>query len=722
MPTRPTLLLLAALALPGAAQEAAPAEPAAPQSLAFTGAVVHSMVDGEEPAVRTVVVVEDRIQALLLPGAPLPEGCEEVALDGLHLVPGLIDGCCNHDVEHDALYVSKGVTLVRDIGNDVHDILLQRLPEQRALVPGPDLFIAGPTLEGVRRQTSSSLPVVAPADAETGLPSVFERLAAEATAAGLQEDDFRFDFLCFQPNLPADAWRALVAVAHRELQLEVWGPIPSAVTLKEALEAGQDGFLGLQALLPPQVRDWREVTLQDLQPAIAAMGRSSVEVTPLVGVYSRMLADRSEDEKALRLLSPVYAEVWRPLSESWAAQSDQQRALVEGVVALQRQAVLHLWRAGVPLVPGSGTPNAWLVPGRALLEELDQWVLAGIPTREVLRLATAGAADALGVEAQRGRIAPGLVADLVAVGSDPRETLAGLRDPELVVLRGRLLERWDLEERLTATIAGQDEARALLTAPLEIPLPELTDGKPLLSGYSETQSYGQRLSGERFVVFALDDGKVAYCTRMILPATLTTPEHAIQLVQVFRGDRLERYQLDSIPRMEEGDQGSAMHWQVEGARVGESSRMIVRRRSTTGHFETKTTDDPIGIVDFSDALTAIILGQHAPEGTLYALSFEGATFEPLADRWAVKLNSENHALEVTTSRGGLLAGLGANGAPIVFARRDGQAVTEIDVSAVETHGGSGLELPEGRLFIPAEPEPGDEEGPADAEGGGEGDR
>ena len=62
---------------------------------------------------------------------------------------------------------------------------------------------------------------------------------------------------------------------------------------------------------------------------------------------------------------------------------------------------------------------------------------AAMRPADVLRAATADAAEALGIADVTGRIAPGLSADLVVLRADPTLDLAALRDPEAVVFRGR---------------------------------------------------------------------------------------------------------------------------------------------------------------------------------------------------------------------------------------------------------------------------------------------
>lgn len=67
--------------------------------------------------------------------------------------------------------------------------------------------------------------------------------------------------------------------------------------------------------------------------------------------------------------------------------------------------------------------------------ELRLLAAAGMPVLAVLRAATAGNADAFKL-ADRGRVAPGLLADLVAVAGDPLADLGVLAKPVLVMKGG----------------------------------------------------------------------------------------------------------------------------------------------------------------------------------------------------------------------------------------------------------------------------------------------
>jgi imidazolonepropionase-like amidohydrolase len=78
----------------------------------------------------------------------------------------------------------------------------------------------------------------------------------------------------------------------------------------------------------------------------------------------------------------------------------------------------------------------------ALVEGLEAFArYADLTPAEVLRATTCESARALGLEDETGRIEVGHSADLLVLEADPTKDLAALRDPEVVVFRGRWLDR-----------------------------------------------------------------------------------------------------------------------------------------------------------------------------------------------------------------------------------------------------------------------------------------
>jgi hypothetical protein len=104
------------------------------------------------------------------------------------------------------------------------------------------------------------------------------------------------------------------------------------------------------------------------------------------------------------------------------------------------QTVRQLRAAGVPLLAGTDAPNPGTGHGASLHRELELMVRAGLTPTEALRSATSVSARAFAL-GDRGRIAPGLRADLVLVNGDPTTDITRTRDIVGVWKRGVAVDR-----------------------------------------------------------------------------------------------------------------------------------------------------------------------------------------------------------------------------------------------------------------------------------------
>jgi hypothetical protein len=101
--------------------------------------------------------------------------------------------------------------------------------------------------------------------------------------------------------------------------------------------------------------------------------------------------------------------------------------------------VARLVRSGANIAIGSDAPA---VPyGLGVHAELELLVEAGIPNDQVLRLATAQGARALGLDARLGTIEAGKIADLLIVDGDPLSRIGDTRNVRAVVVEGRWHDR-----------------------------------------------------------------------------------------------------------------------------------------------------------------------------------------------------------------------------------------------------------------------------------------
>lgn len=621
--------------------------------LALVGGRVHTLIPGEAPRIATVVVEDDRIRSI---GGEVPDGATRIDVSGLDVVPGLIDGLAYHDATHDTLYTIHGVTLVRDHGNDLGRILFQRERAERDRRAGPALSIAGAVLDGNPPTTTEALVLERPEDVDVAL-------------ANLLEADV--DFLATQPGLPIDVLRRIVAFG-RERGLATWATLPPGLEVDEAARLGVAGVLFLDALLPAG-RTWLDVELDELEPTIRTLAELEVAVVPLIYGTARRLDDPSETLRWFEVLGSQYEALWRAEWQQRSAVFDDEfRDRGRRVVAKERELLARLHAAGVRLVPGSGAPHPWLVPGRALHAELAQWVAAGLAPADVLAAATREAARTLGLD-DRGTLAPGNVADLLCVAGDPTRDIAALERPRRVVLRGVAYDERDLEDQYRTLVNDRSRERELAALPLEIAEPDVPEGARVLSGRSEVHGDVGRLSGERWVVVRTPNGRTAFCTR-----GRTAEGAEFGLSQVLADDTLESFRF--VLRV------GASEYVAQGNRV--AGRMRVRRVVDGMHQSTDNMPEAIAAIDIGSATTLMMLAHAREPGEFHVVRFhEGLEIE-IAE-WKLELGEEGQHVFLTPL-GPRAATFAENGAPTDLVQRQGNTFTRALVSEVETYGGPGL--------------------------------
>jgi imidazolonepropionase-like amidohydrolase len=100
-----------------------------------------------------------------------------------------------------------------------------------------------------------------------------------------------------------------------------------------------------------------------------------------------------------------------------------------------RRAVAIARAHGIPIVAGSDAGGRAKGHGR-LIDELQQLIRAGLSPAEAVAAATTAAARAAG-RGDLGALAPGRLADIIAVGGDPTADIRALADVSTVIAAGR---------------------------------------------------------------------------------------------------------------------------------------------------------------------------------------------------------------------------------------------------------------------------------------------
>ncbi len=388
-----------------------------------------------------VLLQGGRIQAVGH-GLTAPEGATRVEGRGCTLLPGLIDAHVHTWGEALRQAPPFGVTTVLDMfalpssvpglrkegDPGVADI---RSAGYLATVPGghgTEYGLAVPTL---------TKPEEAQAwvDARVAEGSAYIKIVIEH---GSPKDPL--------PTLSAETVAALVKAAHRRGKLAV-AHISTQAEAIEALEAGVDGLVHLFLDQAPS------------EAFLRLARRKGVFVVPTLSVCASAASLHVGDELMTdgRLKGQLSATQRETLGRMLAWGDGVKYEYAE-------QATAALERAGVPVLAGTDAPNPGTAFGVSMHGELARLVHAGLTPVQALAAATSRPAATFHLE-DRGRIQPGLRADLVLVKGDPTQDILASRAIE-GVWRGGLPV--DLEARRKQVAAEATAAPALQVADLGV--------------------------------------------------------------------------------------------------------------------------------------------------------------------------------------------------------------------------------------------------------------
>lgn len=410
-----------------------------------------------------------------LPRAAAPAGARIVDATGKFLIPGLADMHVHwNDERYLGLFIANGVTRVRLMwGMPVHLEWRRRIEAGELL--GPRFSISSPILDGPNPTFPGS--IVVP-DAE----------AAAKIVAGVKKDGY--DFVKVLSRLPREAYFA-IARAARENGLEFVGHVPVGVTAGEAADAGQASIEHLTNILvsssSAEARLRELLTQQQLKVGNATQPMSADARAGVRELGEQLLATYDAGKAAALFARLAKAHTWqcptlvtmrnmaslddaavtsdprqkfmpRQIRQSWKPANDGRTAgksaedyeLDRRIFRKDLEIIAAMKKAGVEFLAGTDTANPFTFPGFSLHDELDLLVQAGLTPADALRAATIDPARFLHDEAANGSVAASKNADLVLLDANPLDSIKNTQRIAAVVVRGRYLDRAELDGMLAA--------------------------------------------------------------------------------------------------------------------------------------------------------------------------------------------------------------------------------------------------------------------------------
>ena len=395
--------------------------------VAVTAARVLNVESGELRAGTYVVVRDGRIEAVT---SSAPADVEVIDLGDATLMPGWIDAHVHLD------YQLSAESFMQPVRETVADAALRGAANARKTVEagfttvrnvGSVGFIDVALRDAVRRGDIIG-PWIVPAAHSLGITG--GHCDHTGWRPGVLETDWR-------DGIADGPWEAVRAaryqIKHGAQVIKICATAGVA-SFEEAAGAQQFSEVEMRAIVDEAAR-------HDMKVAAHAHGTEGIKAAIRAGVASIEHGSVLDDEAITEmrehgtfLVPTQHLRNTIPMDQLPAPV----RRKAEEMIPVMRQSFIRAVDAGVRIAFGT---DAGVLPHGMNAAEFGDYVSAGMTPLEALQSATVQAAELLGVDDDRARLAPGYLADLVAVPGNPLEDISVTEAPVFVMMGGTVILR-----------------------------------------------------------------------------------------------------------------------------------------------------------------------------------------------------------------------------------------------------------------------------------------
>lgn len=409
--------------------------PTLAQTVIFRDANVISMTSPKVAQRKTVVVKDDRIEAILdTAPAELPKDATIVEARGKFLMPGLADMHAHIPAPNGPpgllddvlfLYLANGVTTVRGmLGHDGQ--LNLREYQKKGEIVAPNLYVAGPAFTGQA--------VTSPED---------------AAAKVRKQKEEGWDLIKVHEGLTLEEYDALAKTA-REVGTRFGGHVPDAVGVLHAIEMGQETFEHMDGFAEELDAAKGPVDQKKLAALVKKAKDAGIWVVPTSALwkvlYNATPLDTLRAYPELKYVPRSAVDSWSKMYENRAEKLPADA--VKNIVENRKRILNALYKGGVKILMGTDAPQQFSIPGYSLHHELQVMHEAGMSNYDILRSGTVSVGEYFKNDDSFGTIEPGKRADLVLLNDSPLTDITNASHIDGVMVRGRWFSREKIDERL----------------------------------------------------------------------------------------------------------------------------------------------------------------------------------------------------------------------------------------------------------------------------------
>ena len=428
-----------------------------PNAVVLQGGTIFDSRRGLMVSDQTILFRGDRIEKVgpRQGFGKIPPEARVFDVRGKFIIPGLIDAHVHlvHQLD-DAhitgdevlpMFLAAGVTTIRDVGDTV---VPQRLIARYAEAHSescPRVFLCSPLIDGappIHRDIGWSL-----TDPEAVPAFVEDMVKWGATTlkiyAGTQRTVGR--------RIIEEGHRRGLMVTGHLGRYRAEDAVADGIDCLEHIWSVFNYIIPEEVLRTPDHRASLDFANPLARNLIAILAQRRVMVDPTLAVFRNMILlndlesvnQHPDNALAPARLRQHWEEYRRRAHLDPATREVRRREFLK-----YQELTALLYRAGVPILAGTDTPEPYVPPGFSLLQELEMFVEAGLPPSAALQAATINNAAALKQESQLGCIEPGKLADLVILSADPTVDIHNVRRIEKVFRGGRIGEPRELLKRV----------------------------------------------------------------------------------------------------------------------------------------------------------------------------------------------------------------------------------------------------------------------------------
>ncbi|MDA2934377.1 amidohydrolase family protein [Acidobacteria bacterium AH-259-D05] len=483
------------------------------ESLLIRGA---TLIDGtgSAPIPNASILIEDNLIVSVGTSRQPPSGVKVIEAQGKFVLPGFIDSHVHYRPYMGELFLAHGVTTVFDLGNPLYWQSALKKGLNKGKLRGPRFyFCGGPILSsGPRTQAWRRRPSIY----TRSLVSISDPGEARRTVQALKEEGH--DCVKLNENYPGEMFSAIAreaeslgmsVISHslNALNSAEWGidGIEHMVGIAIATISRQEGRAAVEQMTIEAghknsgLYPWMEPSKFD--EVIQELVANEVFINPTLVFEWKALTPRAGEHELddIRLFNipelqyiPIDERLLSLGQYHWEDKipSEKKELFLKGYAKVQ-EFLRKFVQAGGKIYAGTDTAAA-ATPGLSLHHELELLVDAGLSPMEAIGTVTRNASELLHLESKLGTVAPGKLADLVILNSDPLVDIGNTRDIFKVIQAGE-----DVDISYHSDYSNPFERPGPESKHLYHPPPRLSDISPPV--VKEGQSAVLNLSGQGFV-------------------------------------------------------------------------------------------------------------------------------------------------------------------------------------------------------------------------------